>query len=86
MPRYQHTVTATGDGSAAVIFGGLSAADVMPEPSRWRAVHHGDRRVYPFAFMPGGIDAALAARGHGDAAAQRPDHRRWRLHLRPGRN
>ncbi len=52
-PRYQHSVTATGDGGAALIFGGLSAADsaagMKPVAELFTA---GTNTFVPFSFMP----------------------------------
>ncbi len=63
-PRYQHTVTATGDGSAAVIFGGLSAADVTAGTKPVAELFTvGTGAFSPFAFMPA-ASTPSSRRGH----------------------
>lgn len=51
--RYQHSVTATGDGGSALIFGGLSAVDsaagTKPVAELFTA---GTNTFVPFTFMP----------------------------------
>lgn len=63
-PRYQHTVTATGDGSAAVIFGGLSVADssagIKPTAELFAV---GTSTFTPFTFMPS-TSTPPSRRGH----------------------
>lgn len=62
--RYQHSVTAVGDASAALIFGGLSATDSAAGSKPVAELFTiGTNTFVPFTFMPAAMTPA-SRRGH----------------------